>query len=298
MRDEVKFRRGPRGSGGRPHERSRLTVPIFGLLLLVGSTSAGEARAEDPSPAALGVFPITSALCEDMKAHHVIKPDAPVGCERLRLVKFRYVDFSGRSHDDGEIVVIDAAAKHVVTIFAKLRAMHFPIERARLMNRYDGNDDASMADNNTSAFNLREISGGGPISLHGYGLAIDINPIQNPYAKRAAENLTFNPPAGIAYANRLNDRPAKPRRFGMAEQVIDVFADNGFVIWGGYWDDPIDYQHFQVGRSLAEQLAHLAPAQAQAEFDRHVEKYRACRRTSSRTKCIVAAEPTGNHAGD
>jgi hypothetical protein len=81
----------------------------------------------------------------------------------------------------------------------------------------------------------------------------------------------------------------------LAEAVIDVFADQGFLIWGGYWGDPIDYQHFQVTRSLAEQLARLPQAQAQAEFERFVERYRNCRSSaaSSRPACIMASSRTG-----
>jgi hypothetical protein len=107
--------------------------------------------------------------------------------------------------------------------------------------------------------------------------------------------LTFDPPSGAEYANRFNDRPWKTARPGMAEAVIDVFADQGFLIWGGYWGDPIDYQHFQVIRSLAEQLARLPAPQAQAEFERFVDHYRSCRRSaaSSRPACIMASSRTG-----
>jgi len=228
-----------------------------------------------------------------MKLHHVLNPRAPVGCERLKLIKFEYFGFDGRSHDDGEMVIMDATAGHVLGIFDALRSMQFPIAKARLMNNYDGNDDASMADNNTSAFNVREIAGGGAVSLHAYGLAIDINPIQNPYAKRSGRTLTFSPPAGAAYANRLNERPGKAVRPGMAEAVIDVFAENGFLIWGGYWDDPIDYQHFQVSRGLAQQLAQMPAAQAQALFEERIQRYRRCRSAAdqgraSRLHCITA----------
>ena len=166
------------------------------------------------------------------------------------------------------------------------------------MNDYDGDDDASMADNNTSAFNVREITGGSTISLHAYGLAIDVNPVQNPFAKRSGTTLNFSPPSGVENANRLNERPGKPNRPGMAEAVVDVFADHGFLIWGGYWDDPIDYQHFQVSRKLAEKLAKLSPDEARRAFDRHVDRYRNCRRAAprgaeARAKCIKAADANG-----
>jgi hypothetical protein len=244
------------------------------------------------------ITPISVALCEDMKLHHVLGSNPPVGCERLKLVKFSYIGFDMMMHNDGEIMVMDAAAPHVLRIFTTLRDIHFPIAKARLMDHYEGNDEASMADNNTSALNDRMITEGAAISLHAYGLAIDLNPIQNPYVVRSGGTLTFAPPAGAEYANRLNERPWKDFRPGMAEAVVDVFADNGFLIWGGYWYTPIDYQHFQVGRKMAERLARATPAEAEVIFDELIERYRACRQDpslkarSNRINCIMAADPT------
>ena len=205
-----------------------------------------------------------------MRSTKVLNPGAPVGCERLRLVRFSYVGFDGSPHDDGELVVLDAVADHVLEIFVTLRSRAFPIASARLMNRYNGDDDASMARNNTSAFNVRRVEGTSSMSLHAYGVAIDLNPIQNPYVERAAQGIEISPPAGTAYVSRQNRRP------GMAEAVIDVFAHHGFAQWGGYWPRGIDYQHFQVGRRLASQLVKLPYPKARAAFELHVERVRAC----------------------
>jgi D-alanyl-D-alanine carboxypeptidase len=230
------------------------------------------------------IVPISSAQCDDMKSHNVMRPVSPLSCERLRLITFPYIGFDDRIHSDGEIVVMDAATEYVLQIFAKLYEMRFPIAKVRLMNHYNGNDSASTADNNTSSFNARKSTGGDSLSMHAYGLAIDLNPVQNPYATRSGSNLNYMPPPGKAYANRSNNRP------GMAESVIDVFADQGFSTWGGYWQNPIDYQHFQVSRNMAERLAALPHARAQTAFRQYVERYRACRRNSgqesTRSKCI------------
>lgn len=250
----------------------------FALLASISTTHAQDGG---------GIASINETLCAEMKTHNVLHPGAPIGCARLRLVTFSYVGFDGRVHPDGEIVVLDAVAEHVLRIFARLREVKFPIAKARLINQYEGDDDASIADDNTSAFNDRTVAGSSSLSLHAYGLAIDINPVENPYAKRSAAGLKFSPPAGAAFANRKDNRP------GMAESIIDVFADEGFPIWGGRWHDPIDYQHFQVSRRLAEHVARLPPAQAQAAFARSVERYRACRRSttpaSSRSACLARA---------
>jgi len=212
------------------------------------------------------VLPISAALCADMKARRVLNPGAPVGCDRLRLVRFRYVDFDGRSHDDGEIVVMDAAADHVLAIFTALHERRFPIASAKLMNEFNGDDDASMDANNTSSFNVRAVAGSGNISLHSYGVAIDLNPVQNPYVIRTWNGLVVEPRSAAAYANRRNQRP------GMAEPVIALFAAHGFSEWGGRWANPTDYQHFQVGRGLAYRLAWASPAQARELFEQVVQR--------------------------
>jgi hypothetical protein len=220
------------------------------------------------------VIPISAALCRDMKRRNVLRSDAPIGCDRLRLVRFDYVGFDGAIRSDGELVVLDVVADRVLGIFVTLRGLKFPIAGARLMNRYDGDDDASMADNNTSAFNVRPVAGSRSMSLHAYGVAIDLNPIQNPYITRSASGPSASPPAAADYVSR------KKPRSGMAESVVDVFAEHGFVQWGGYWKATLDYQHFQLGRSLAGRLVRLPFPAARALFERHVERSRACIRAA------------------
>lgn len=248
---------------------------VIGLIALV--LFYADADAEDG-----GVATISPALCEGMKSHNVMRPISPVGCDRLRLVTFPYYGFDGRVHSDGQIVVMDAAANSVLQVFLKLRQMQFPIAKARLMDHYKGNDSASTADNNTSSFNARQSTGGSSLSMHAFGLAIDLNPVQNPYVmgRRVA------PASAAAYADRVLVRP------GMAESVIDAFAEQGFTVWGGTWRNPIDYQHFQVPRPMAERLAGMSSAQAVIAFKRYVDRIRACRRNAApsapQSQCIDA----------
>jgi hypothetical protein len=178
----------------------------------------------------------------------------PVDLNRLRLVKFSYYDFDSIEHHDGELVVLDIVAESVINILKEIYTSKYPIAKARTIENYDGNDDKSMADNNTSSFNCRAITGGGGFSIHSYGLAIDINPIQNPYLSiptNASQTglITIIPRTGSLYINRTNIRP------GMSEVIIDLFAKNGFSIWGGKWNTPIDWQHFQTSRAMAQLLA-------------------------------------------
>ena len=220
------------------------------------------------SPAmADGIAPIDAARCAGMTAHHVLTATAPVDCERLSLVTFSYVDFEGRPHGDGQIVVLDAVAPRLLRVFEALKARGFAIAKAKPVEAYEGDDDASMADNNTSCFNDRAIAGTTRPSLHAYGVAIDLDPVQNPFLTLNGATVTVAPPAGAAYLNRRLHRPGKAERPGLAEEVVSLFAENGFAHWGGDWDDPIDYQHFDIGRPLAEVLAALPPEQARARFE-------------------------------
>jgi|HubBroStandDraft_6_1064221.scaffolds.fasta_scaffold80343_2 hypothetical protein len=263
--------------------RIAATTGAFGIVFAFCTSMV--AQPGPPQQRDATIFPMTPARCNDMKLHRVIKPGAPVGCERLREVKFGYFGFDGQTHVDGEVVVLDAVAGHVLQIFETLRRRQFPIAKARSMDLYNGDDEASMSDNNTSAFNDRAIAGGGRISIHAFGLAIDINPIQNPYVRRTDRVLSFSPKAGIAYVDRTNLRP------GMAEAIIDVFSDHGFNIWGGDWHNPKDYQHFQVSRDLAYQLARASSSVAASLFEHELNEYQACigastiRKNSDRKSC-------------
>jgi hypothetical protein len=262
---------------------SQVFAYIVGMTLLTGMFP--DTLSQASSSDRLGVLPISAALCDDMRAHNVLHRGAPVGCDRLNLVRFERVDFDGVLHR-GEIVVMDVAADHVRRIFASLLEMHFPIEKARLMNDYGGDDDAAIADNNTSGFNHRAVEGGNALSLHAYGLAIDLNPKQNPYVRRDRTGtvLSVSPPSSIGYVKR-HPSFANPR-LGMAEAVLDLFAEHGFSIWGGVWPYEVDYQHFAVSRSLALRLARLPPANGQALFEAKIENYLTCRRGGrSRSVC-------------
>jgi hypothetical protein len=248
---------------------------------------------------ALQATPALAALdqpaCERLKASRVLREPAPVGCDRLTVVRFPYIDFSGTRHDDGEVMVLDAVAPEVGQLFHALYRRRFPLARARLIEHYGGDDEASMRDNNTSAFNQRAVTGGGPPSLHAYGLAIDINPVQNPFLQPGdAGAVRVSPPAGATYLNRRAKRPGKPPRTGMAEDVIGLFAAAGFNVWGGDWDTPIDYQHFQFSRELAQRLAALPERQARQLYLQQIKAPRACleeHRTGAGTACASIQAP-------
>jgi hypothetical protein len=167
---------------------------------------------------------------------HSHRPGCPVGPSELRRLEVSHWDFAGRLRV-GSIVVRATEARDVLSVFRKLYAARFPIRRLRLVEAYKGSDDASMAADNTSGFNCRYVSGTRRWSQHAYGLAIDINPVENPYVHGGR----VEPPAGRRFLDR-----SRARR-GMVvpgDVVIRAFAAIGWS-WGGRWSTP-DYQHFSA----------------------------------------------------
>jgi hypothetical protein len=209
-----------------------------------------------------------STLDEQIQEDMIQKKTYQVGCpvppNRLTLVNFSYYDFNGVSHHDGEIVVMDAVAEHVMHIFKELYDKKFPIHQSRRMEHYNGNDALSLRDNNTSSFNCRKITGSSSLpSIHAYGLAIDINPLQNPSVMKTGRGLKeaiVSPKGGVKYLNRTEIRP------GMVEPIVEIFKKNGFRVWGGQWSVPIDWQHFQTPRAISKLMAAMTSDDAKAFF--------------------------------
>ncbi|MGX8943290.1 M15 family metallopeptidase [Symbiopectobacterium sp. Eva_TO] len=222
--------------------------------------------------------------CDNMHASGVMTKTNPVSCERLRRVNFRHVNFNGTT-EEGNVVILDAIAEHTEKIFSELFEQRFPIHKAITMEHYEGNDEAAMADNNTSAFNGRPITGGTSWSKHAYGVAIDINPLQNPYLSFSTDGTAkvLPPSAATLFVNRSNVRPDKKKREGMAEDVVDIFTRHGFMRWGGEWDSPIDYQHFEIGSNdFVNKLINQSPDSARRTFNHYVESYNFCMKKHSK----------------
>jgi hypothetical protein len=163
----------------------------------------------------------------------------PVAPAQLRRVRVTHWGFDGRVHS-GRVIVNRTAVTDVVTVFRRLYSARFPIRRMRPIDAYRANDERSLAADNTAAFNCRNVIGPGSRrwSVHAYGLAIDVNPIENPYLERGR----VHPRAGRAYLNRSNVRPGMAVRGGL---LVHAFAAVGWG-WGGRWTGSPDYQHFSA----------------------------------------------------
>jgi hypothetical protein len=226
----------------------KLRTKVFAVLTftlsaaLGGATSAPATTAQTvelAAPSESGLPPYV-AVIKPVSAERLGSSwhqGCPVGAGQLRLVSLNFLGFDGAVHR-GELVVNADRATETAYAFAGLYFARFPIERMETVEKYDSDDDASMAANNTSAFNCRAITGGTAWSNHSYGRAIDINTVQNPYISGSG---TVYPPNGAPYADRTLDAPGMIHAGDVSERA---FTTRGWT-WGGSWDTPIDYQHFE-----------------------------------------------------
>ena len=165
-------------------------------------------------------------------------PDCPVTPEQLRRVELDYVGFDGKTHR-GALVVNEALVADVIAIFADLERQRYPIATMQTVDRYaNADDEASMEDNNTSAFNCRPLPSGRAWSLHAYGRAVDVNPLLNPYITKSGD---LQPKTAAQYLDRYRTDPGI---LHTADPAVRAFTDRGWT-WGGSWHNPIDYQHFE-----------------------------------------------------
>lgn len=212
----------------------RRTWPAIALAVAVLMACAVGAAAARP---AFQFGPIDAATKQRMIGVSW-RPGCPVGLNDLRLLKVRYWGFDGRVRR-GRLVVHEDSARGMVRVMRRLFRLHFPIRRMRLVDAYGADDHRSMDADNTSAFNCRFVSGTTRWSEHAYGHAIDVNPIENPYADGEGY---VSPPAGAPYADRAQRAKGLIHRNG---NVVAAFASIGWE-WGGNWSWPKDYQHFSA----------------------------------------------------
>jgi hypothetical protein len=166
----------------------------------------------------------------------------PVGPAELRTVHLTFWGFDHRAHT-GALVVRSTVVQAVVSAFHSMYHSRFPIRHVWPIAKYDGNDYRSMRNDNTSAFNCRyaKANGAKHWSMHAYGEAVDLDPVENPYQ---FDGKTI-PRKGAPYTNRSNVRP------GMVvpgSAPVRAFSAAGWG-WGGNWSSSPDYQHFSTNGS-------------------------------------------------
>lgn len=166
------------------------------------------------------------------------RPGCPVPLSGLRVLTLTYLGFDGAPHT-GRLVVNESVAGGVVSAFHRLFDARFPIERMTPVDAYGGDDDAAVAADDTSAFNCRPPDGGSGWSEHAYGLAVDVNPLRNPYVHAdGSVKLAVSRP----WTNRGLQLPGM---IHAGDVVVRAFASIGWG-WGGGWSGARDYQHFSA----------------------------------------------------
>ena len=168
------------------------------------------------------------------------KAECTIPLSELRYIKALHVTQDGVILL-GEMVVNRAIAQDVVTILRRLYEAGYLIERMVLVDEYDADDETSMRANNSSAFNYRHTPGGTRLSAHSRGMAVDINPLYNPYVKRYPDRVYVAPATATEYVNRHG---AFPYKIDRDDLCCRLFLEHGFE-WGGDYKTIKDYQHFE-----------------------------------------------------
>ena len=169
------------------------------------------------------------------------KEDCTIPRSDLRYLIIMYRDFEGQAVV-GELVVNKEISADILEIMRELYEISYPIEQVRLVDYYEGDDELSMAANNSSAFNWRPLTGSTTkISRHAMGMAIDINPLYNPYYKFYHGLETIKPEEGEPYVDRMSGYPYQIEE---GDVCYRLFMERGFK-WGGEWSSLRDYQHFE-----------------------------------------------------
>lgn len=165
----------------------------------------------------------------------------PVPIAGLRLLHFNYWGFDGEIKR-GPMVVNASVAGDVLWVFRQLFDAKFPLKRVALAKEYKPkHEDPSRHRSVTASFNCRPvITTDGPqamLSQHSYGLAVDVNPLQNP---EVATNGYVRDRAAKIYRDRSQDLPGM---IHAGDVVVRAFAAIGWK-WGGDWTSMKDYMHF------------------------------------------------------
>jgi hypothetical protein len=186
-------------------------------------------------------YPIPDAIFRRMQGKSY-KQNCTVPRSSLRYLRVLHRNIDGKTQL-GEIVCNQSIANDLLSIFRQLYKQGYKIERIALIDDYNGDDERSMSVNNTSCFNFRVVSGTTKLSKHAQGLAIDINPLYNPYVH--LNNGKVEPANAKAYAtNRTASRKLPVSFINTSDPCYRLFIQHGFR-WGGAWRTVKDYQHFE-----------------------------------------------------
>jgi hypothetical protein len=188
------------------------------------------------------VEPLPQPVQAQLRQAGVWHRGCPVAMSGLRLLTVSYRDFHGRTQT-GQLVVNRAAAGPLTRVFRRLYALHFPIRHLRLADAYGPRDQRPRDGDISGSFECREAvpspctggRGTGSWSMHAFGLAVDINPVENPYVGCGQSRDPT--------ARRFRDR-SRHYKGMVTGRAIAAFRSVGWG-WGGAWaGNTKDYMHF------------------------------------------------------
>ncbi|MCF1428795.1 MAG: M15 family metallopeptidase [Shewanella sp.] len=212
--------------------------------------------------------------------------------DRLKTITLNYVNFNNED-SIGNIKVLDTLVPYITNVFDELYQARFPIysmnaglvkpQKSGLATSFISYYKAEDVDN-TAAYACRPITAGSIPSIHAYGAAIDLNPRENPYigfndadqyGNRTVKEII--PVDGWNYITRSKYREGKPIHKGINNTLTDIFKKNGILRWGGDWNYPIDYMHFEVYRDVDILLLTMSSEEASEYFESYVDFYSVCK---------------------
>ena len=166
----------------------------------------------------------------------------------LRYIKLLHRNYEGQTQV-GELIVNAAIEADIIDIFMQFYLNGYQIYSMYLIDNFwagdgDSSDFASIDVNNTSAFCYRTVTGSSNLSNHAYGLAIDLNPLENPYVRIGEDGYGTSAHANAQAYNNNRSSAEMPHVIDHEDLAYQLFSQYGFT-WGGDWSDPKDYQHFQ-----------------------------------------------------
>jgi len=212
---------------------------VFSCCLIMAAPTGGALVFAQKSEVGTSKHPIIDSRMSKKESFEGLDPKCPEEIrQRQKVVKLKYYSMDGKIHR-GQLVIDKELVKDVTKVFKLALKERFPIysvipvsdQRFRKNGRWD--DELSMEANNTSGFNYREITGGGRLSNHAYGRAIDIYTFLNPYIK-----------GDIVLLHGSKYDPGIAGTFTAGHPIVRAFLELGWV-WGGNWTSRPDYQHFE-----------------------------------------------------
>ena len=194
------------------------------------------------APFQSSVEPLPRPMKAQLEARGFWHRGCPVPLSDLRLLTVSHRGFRGGTRT-GELVVHERAARPLARTFRRLYELHFPIRQMTFATVYGPRRARPRPDDPSGSFECREAvpspctggKGTGSWSMHAYGLAVDLNPRENPYVGCGQSHS----PTARRYRDRSRHRPGM-----VTPRVVAAFSAIGWG-WGGAWAGGTkDYMHF------------------------------------------------------